>query len=186
MTSAVDAESNPVRTGASSTDSLVRRVHALALAAAVVLYATSPWIAMLRRLPRTPSAFDWAHVVAGTIAVAAAVGLVAVALREGRWRQYFPWFSARRTAQVVRDFAEMLRGRLPASEGGGLTSALQGFTILAFTLTATTGAGWLLANGSDAALAWRGAHLVAADALGVLIVLHAVTALLHVIQMARG
>jgi cytochrome b561 len=169
----------------SRADALVRRVHSLALASAVVLYATSPWIAMLRRLPRTPSAFDWAHVAAGIVAVVAAAGLVVVAFRAGRWRLYFPWLSGR-THSVLADLAGLLRGRLPASEGGGLTSALQGFTVAAFALTAASGAAWLLTNGGDSALAWRSVHVVSADVLGVLIVVHAVTALLHVIQMARG
>lgn len=166
-------------------DVFVRRVHALALTSAVVLYATSPWIAMYRRLPREPSGFDWAHLAAGALAVLAGFGFAAATFRDGRWRLYFPWLSGR-AGVVLSDVVGLVRGRLPASEGGGLSSALQGVTAVLFLLVALTGAGWWLAGGGDAALPLRSVHVVGADALAVLIVLHAVTALLHVIQMARG
>lgn len=166
-------------------DVFVRRVHALALASAAVLYATSPWIAMYRRVPHSPSAFDRAHLVAGVLALVAALGFALAAFRGGRWRLYFPWLSGR-SGVVARDLGGLFAGRLPSSEGGGLSSGLQGLTVLAFLGTAVAGAGWWLADGGDAALVLRSVHVAGADLLGVLIVLHAVTALLHVIQMARG
>lgn len=171
--------------GTAATDRLARRVHALALVSAAALYLSSPWTAMLRRFPRSAGLADYVHVGAGALAVLAAIGFVALAARGGRWRLYFPWLSGR-AALVARDLAGLCRGRLPASEGGGLTSALQGLTVLAFAAAAATGAGWLLANGGDAALALRTIHAATAHALGGLIVAHAVTALLHVVQMARG
>lgn len=168
-----------------ATDRFVRRVHALALVCTATLYVSSPWTAMLRRFPRSAGLADYVHVVAGTLALLAAIGFVVLAARGGRWRLYFPWLSGR-GALVARDLAGLFRGRLPASEGGGLGSALQGFTVLAFAVAAAAGAGWFLANGGDAAPALRTMHVASAHVLGGLIVAHAATALAHVIQMARG
>ena len=106
-------------------------------------------------------------------------------LRAGRWRLYFPW-AAGRGGQVFRDLAGLFRGRLPRSEGGGLNTALQGFVLLAMLGTAATGGGWFLAQGTDAALAWRDAHATCAHVLGGLVIAHAVAAHAHVIDLARG
>jgi hypothetical protein len=114
-----------------------------------------------------------------------ALAFLGLALRAGRWRLYFPW-AAGRGAQVLRDLGGLVRGRMPRSEGGGLNTALQGFVLLAMLGTALTGAGWFAAEGTDAVLAWREAHATFAHVLGVLVIAHAVTALVHVIDLARG
>lgn len=171
--------------GGSAVDRAVRRVHSGALAALLVLYATSPWLAMLRRVPREAGLVDYAHLAIGALALLAAFAFLVLALRTGRWRLYFPW-AVGRAGQVVRDLAGLLRGRLPRSEGGGLNTALQGLVLLAMLSTALTGAGWFLAQGTDAALAWRGVHATFAHVLGGLVIAHAVTALAHVIDLARG
>ncbi len=173
------------RRGADGADRLVRRLHTGALAALVALYASSPWLGMLRRVPRSAGLVDYAHLAIGAATLAVALAFLALASRGGRWRLYFPW-AAGRGGQVFRDLAGLLRGRLPRSEGGGLNSALQGFVLLALLGTALTGAGWFLAQGTDAALAWRDVHATFAHVLGAFVIAHAVTALAHVIDLARG
>lgn len=171
--------------GASGVDGLVRGVHSAALVAVLVLYASSPWLGMLRRVPREAGFVDYAHLVLGALALLLALAFLALAFRAGRWRLYFPW-AAGHGAQVFRDVAGLLRGRLPRSEGGGLNTALQGLVLLAMLGTAVTGGGWFVAQGTDAALAWREVHATFAHALGGLVIAHAVTALAHVIELARG
>jgi cytochrome b561 len=171
--------------GGSAADRAVRRIHAAALATLLLLYASSPWLAMLRRVPRDAGLVDYAHLVLGAAALVVALAFMGLALRAGRWRLYFPW-AAGRAGQVFRDLAGLLRGRMPRSEGGGLNTALQGFVLLAMLGTALTGAGWFLAQGTDAALAWRDVHATCAHVLGGLVLAHAVTALAHVIDLARG
>jgi cytochrome b561 len=167
------------------TDALVRRLHTGALVAALWLYATSPWLAMLRRVPKDASLVDYAHLLVGAAASLLAVAFLAAGLRAGRGRSYFPWAAGGAVA-VVRDLGGLFRGRLPANEGPGLNSALQGLVLLAMLATAATGVGWFVAQGGDAALAWRAAHATLAHAFGGLVVLHAITALLHVLDFARG
>jgi hypothetical protein len=174
----------PARRGAGA-DATVRRVHSVALGTLLVLYGSSPWLAMLRRVPREPSLVDYLHLALGAVALLLALAFLALALRAGRWRLYFPWLAGR-GGQVLRDLAGLFRGRLPRSEGGGLNTALQGFVLLALLATAVTGAGWFVAQGAEAALAWRAVHASSAHVLGGLVIAHAVTALAHVIDLARG
>lgn len=171
--------------GGAAVDRHVRRLHTGTLAASLLLYAGSPWLAMLRRLPREAGVADYAHLLLGGAALLLGVAFLALAVRTGRWRLYFPWASGR-LAALGGDLAGLLRGRLPSSEGGGLNSALQGLALLALLATAATGAGWFVAQGTEAALAWRAVHATCAHALGVLVVVHAITALAHVIELARG
>jgi cytochrome b561 len=177
-------ESRPERR-ASGADRTVRRVHTAALATLLVLYASSPWLAMLRRVPRDAGLADYAHLLLGALALLVALAFLGLALRAGRWRLYFPW-AAGHGAQVVRDLGGLVRGRMPRSEGGGLNTALQGFVLLAMLGTGLTGAGWFAAQGTDTVLAWREVHATFAHVLGVLVIAHAVTALAHVIDLARG
>jgi hypothetical protein len=160
-------------------------MHTAALATLLVLYASSPWLAMLRRVPRDAGLFDYAHLLLGALALLVATALLGLALRAGRWRLYFPW-AAGHGAQVFRDLGGLFRGRMPRSEGGGLNTALQGFVLLAMLGTGLTGAGWFAAQGTDAVLAWRETHATFAHVLAVFVVAHAVTALAHVIDLARG
>lgn len=173
------------RRGTSGADGLVRRVHTGTLATVLVLYGSSPWLGMLRRVPREAGVVDYVHLALGALALGLALAFVALAFRAGRWRLYFPW-AAGQGGQVCRDLAGLLRARMPRSEGGGLNTALQGLVLLALLGTALTGAGWLLTQGTDAALAWRDVHATFAHVLGAFVIAHAVTALAHVIDLARG
>lgn len=163
---------------------LAARQHVPVAVVAVVLVATSPWVAMLRRIPREAGFFDWLHVVLGLVAVALALTYTAACASAGRWRVYFPWAAAD-LAPVVRDVAGLVRGRVPSAEGAGLFTAIQGLLLLAFLATAVTGAGWLVVQGGPDALPWRDAHLVAVRAFVVLLVLHVVAVALHLVDFVR-
>ena len=103
--------------------------------------------------------------------------------RDGRWRLYFPWSPP--DPRVGRDLAGLLRGRIPAAEGGGLFGLIEGLLLLALLATAATGAAWFTAQGTDAAVSWRGQHILAARGLIGLLVLHVVTVSLHLLDLLR-
>ena len=58
-------------------------------------------------------------------------------------------------------------------------------SLLALLATGLTGAGWLWAQATPAATGWRNLHLLMAHGLAVLIVVHALTAALHVLDFIR-
>ena len=129
-------------------------------------------------------AWSRGHVALGFATLVAGVAYASICLRAGRRGLYLPWsVSGLRT--VGCDLAGLLRGRVPASEGGGLIGFVEGLLLLALVATALTGAGWFLAQGGDAALTWRAQHLIAARALVGLLVLHVVTVSLHLLDFVR-
>lgn len=160
------------------------KLHLVVTLLAIWLIVTSPWIGMLRRLPRDPGFFDYAHVWLGTAALLVGVVYAIDCLRSGGWRLNFPLFSGGH-AMVVSDLRGLIRGRMPASEGGGLVGAIAGFTLLAFLVVALTGVAWLLNQGSPEALDWRSHHVVAARVFVVLLVIHFIAVSLHVLDFVR-
>ena len=50
-------------------------------------------------------------------------------MRGGRWKLYFP-VAAGNGAAVGRDLAGLLRGKVPAAEGGGLFGAIEGLLLV--------------------------------------------------------
>ncbi len=148
------------------------------------LLATSPWVSMLRRIPPSAGWLDYVHVVLGLLTLVLGVAYAWSCTRRGRWRLYFPWAPSQ-LRSVGRDLAGLLRGRLPSAEGGGLFGLIEGLLLLLLVATALTGAGWLATQGSDAALAWRGYHAMAARGLIGLLVLHVVTVSLHLLDFLR-
>ena len=102
----------------------------------------------------------------------------------GRWRLYFPW-AAGRFGDIARDLAGIVRGQRPGSEGGGLFAAVEGLLLLALLASALTGALWFLGRGTDAAIAWRGHHIVAARGFTGLMVLHVLAVALHFVDLVR-
>jgi hypothetical protein len=74
---------------------------------------------------------------------------------------------------------------VPAAEGGGLIGFVEGLLLVALVATAATGAGWFLAQGGDAALAWREQHVIAARTLAGLLAAHVVTVSLHLLDFVR-
>ena len=59
----------------------------------------------------------------------------------------------------------LLRGRIPAAEGGGLFGLIEGLLLVLLLATAVTGAVWFAMQGSQEALAWRSHHIFAARGL---------------------
>lgn len=160
------------------------RLHlAVALLCAWLIFA-SPWIGMLRSIPRDASWLDYSHVASGFLALLLAVTYLITCTRAGRWRLYFPWITGR-VGTAARDLGGLLRGRIPAAEGNGLFAVLEGMTLLMLLAAAATGAGWFFSQGSSEALAWRGYHVYAARGLGGLIVVHVVTVSLHLLDFVR-
>jgi cytochrome b561 len=160
------------------------RQHLLVTLLAAWLILTSPWLAMLRRLPDDPGWLNLAHVWLGLLTLLVGAAYLFDCIRGGGWRQNFPW-TPPQVSVVGADLRGLLRGRIPAAEGGGLFGALAGLTLLALLAAGATGAGWLLSDGGTASADWRAAHIVAARALIVLLVLHIVAVCLHVLDLAR-
>jgi hypothetical protein len=166
-------------------DSGTDRQHLAVALLALWLIATSPWIAMLRRVPTDAGWLDYAHVAIGFVSLLLCVTYTWSCVRQGRWRLYFP-STGSSLGLVARDVAGLLRGRIPAAEGGGLFGFIEGLLLVALGVTAATGAAWFAVQGSDAALDWRGHHLVAVRGLVGLLVLHVVTVSLHLLDFLRN
>lgn len=160
------------------------RQHLLLSLLSLWLILTSPWIAMLRRIPAGAGWLDYAHVALGFLTLLLAVTYTYSCARAGRWRLYFP-VAPRLLGSVGRDLAGLLRGRVPAAEGGGLSGFIEGLLLLALLATAASGAAWFCAQGSGEALAWRSFHGVAARGLIVLLVLHVIGVSLHLLDFVR-
>jgi cytochrome b561 len=164
-------------------ESLQNRLHVAVAVACAWLVLTSPWVSLLRRMPRDAGFLEYAHGVVGLVGLVLALAYTITCVRGGRWRNVLPW-AAGDVAPLGRDLAGLLRGRLPSAEGGGLYAVIEGLLLLALLLVAITGAGWWLAQGGDAALDWRTVHIVGARALIVLVVLHIVAVATHLIELA--
>lgn len=165
-------------------DQAADRLHLAVALLSLWLILTSPWIAMLRRVPSGAGWLEIAHVWLGFAALLVGAAYSYACTREDRWRLYFPW-SAAQFGGVGRDLAGLARGRIPAAEGGGLFGFIEGLLLVALLATAVTGAAWFFTQGSGGALAWRGHHIYAARGLIGLLVLHVVTVSLHLLDFVR-
>ena len=165
-------------------ESTVSRLHLAVAVAALWLIATSPWVAMLRRVPASAGWLDWAHVVFGFAGLLAGLVYAVACASGGGWRVYLPWLSGGLGA-VGRDLAGLLRGQVPTAEGGGLYAMIEGLLLLAFLVTGVAGAGWYLAQGGDSALAWRSLHVVSAQVLIAFVVLHVLAVASHMLDFVR-
>lgn len=163
---------------------LVNRQHAVAAVLATWLILTSPWVAMLRKVPQGAGFLDHAHIVAGFLALLISVSYTISCVRDGGWRLYFPWASGN-VGAVGRDLAGLLRGRLPSAEGGGLFAMIEGLLLVAFIAAAVSGAAWVLNQGTDLALAWRAHHILAARTCAGLLVLHVIAVASHLLDFVR-
>lgn len=164
-------------------ESTVNRLHLAVAAAALWLIATSPWIAMLRRVPAGASWLDWAHVVVGWAALLLGALYAATCAGSGGWRRLFPWSSAG-LAAAGRDLGGLTRGQVPSAEDGGLYSMIEGLLLVALLAAGIAGAVWYLAQGGDTATAWRSVHVFAARATIGLLVLHALAVASHLVDFA--
>ena len=161
-----------------------RRQHLLLALLVVWLAVTSPWVHMLRRVPRNASWLDYAHIGLGLLATAVALTYAVACFRGGGWRAYLPWLSGR-MQPVLRELRGLFRGRLPSAEGGGLFALVEGLLLLALLAAGLTGAAWLALAGTPEAAAWRGYHILAAQGMIALLVLHVVTVSLHLLDFIR-
>ena len=165
-------------------EKVAARQHLAVALLSTWLIATSPWIAMSRQIPRDAGLLDYSHVVLGFVTLLIAITYTIACTRTGRWRLYFPWLAGQ-FGIVGRDLVDLLRGRVPAAEGGGLFGLIEGLLLLLLVATATTGAMWFATLGTMDALAWRSHHVFAARGLVGLFVLHVVTVSLHLIDFVR-
>ena len=160
------------------------RQHGAVALLSLWLVLTSPWIAMLRRIPAGAGWLDYAHVAFGLATLLLAVAYTWSCTRAGRWRLYFPLTRAQ-LGNVGRDLSGLLRGRVPGAEGGGLFGFVEGLLLIALLATAATGAAWFLTQGSAESLGWREAHILSARGFIGLLVLHVVTVSLHLLDFVR-
>jgi cytochrome b561 len=165
------------------TQNLQNRLHLAVVLLCAWLFVTSPWVAMLRRIPAGAGWLDWAHVITGLVALAIAVLYLWVCTRDGGRRSYMPWLAGQ-WRPVARDLGGVLRGRLPSAEPGGLFAVIEGLLLVALLVVALTGAAWFVLQGSAEAVACRAVHIVAARVLLGLIVAHVLAVASHVIELA--
>jgi hypothetical protein len=152
--------------------------------AAAWLVLSSPWIGMYDRMPEEPGWVTLAHVVIGFVALPIGAAYAAAVVQGGRWREYFPWLGGDLGA-VSRDVTGILRGRVPTVEGGGLLPMIEGLLLLVLLIAGATGAVWFFVQGSEAAVALRDAHILAARACAVLLLLHLIGVALHLLDFVR-
>ena len=166
-------------------DRLSGPIHVALAVFTLLLLASSPWLNMVKRLP-TPAGFvNLSHIALGLAALLlVAVYLVTCSLG-GRWQLYFPWLAGRLGA-VGRDLGGLARGRLPAVEGGGLFAMVEGLLLLSLLATGLTGAGWLMLQGADMAIAWSDVHGLLARCFAGLLLLHLLAVSLHLLDFVRG
>ena len=158
--------------------------HWLAAALSVWLIVTSPWISMRRIVPENPAFWDWTHIIFGLALVAIGIIYLATNLIDGRWRERFPW-AAGNLSEVKSDLKAIAKLKVPSAGGAGLFSLIQGLLLVLLLATAATGLGWLLADGSRAALAWREWHILVANIFAWLLALHVVASTLHLLDFLR-
>jgi len=165
-------------------DRLNNPLHLLIALACTWLLASSPWIGLYFALPEEPGWLNLSHVVLGLAMLPLGIVYLAACTVGGRWRLYFPW-AAGQFGMIGTDLAGVFKGQRPGSEGGGLFAAIEGLLLLALIAAALTGALWLLERGADAAVLWRGHHIVAARAFTVLMGLHVLAVSLHLVDLVR-
>jgi hypothetical protein len=148
------------------------------------LLTSSPWLGMYHRMPGAPDWVNLGHVAVGFAALLLGAAYSGGCVQGERWREYFPWVAGDFGA-VGRDLSGLLRGRLPTVESGGLLPLLEGLLLLALLAAGLTGAAWFFAQASDAAVALRAQHIVAARAFGVLLFAHLIGVALNLLDFVR-
>jgi len=165
-------------------DRLNNPLHLLIALACTWLLASSPWIGLYHALPEEPGWLNLGHVVLGLAMLPLGIVYLAACTVGGRWRLYFPWIAGQ-FGMIGADLAGAFRGERPGSEGGGLFATIEGLLLLALIAAAASGTLWFLERGSDAAVLWRGHHIVAAQAFAVLMGLHVLAVALHLVDLVR-
>jgi cytochrome b561 len=165
-------------------EAIINRLHMAVALLALWLVLTSPWVSMLRRIPGSAGFLDYAHMILGVLALLVGILYGIFVVQGGRWKLYFP-LAAGNSAAVGRDLSGLLRGKVPAAEGGGLFGAIEGLLLLALITAGMSGVAWFLLQGSDAALTWRVLHIVFARILIAAGVLHVVAVASHLLDFVR-
>jgi cytochrome b561 len=165
-------------------DRLVNPLHLVIALACTWLLATSPWIGMYHAMPEEAGFINASHVVLGLALLPLGLVYLAACTFAGRWRLYFPWLAGR-FGDVGRDLTGIVRGQRPGSEGGGLFATIEGLLLLALLATAGSGTLWFMGQNGDAAVLWRGHHVLAARAFAGLMLLHVVAVGLHLLDLVR-
>jgi len=158
--------------------------HVLVAVLSAWLILTSPWVHMLRQIPRNAGFLEYAHIVVGLVVLVLAVTFSVSCLQLGRWRHYFPWLVGN-FRPVWGDVRGLFRGKIPSAEGPGLFGVIKGLLLASLLAAALTGAGWLVFEGTAEAVHWRRYHIAAAQLMGVCYVGHIVAASLHVLEFIR-
>lgn len=165
-------------------EAIGNRLHMAVTLLGLWLVLTSPWISMLRRVPVDAGFFNYAHMVLGVLALLCGLLYASLVVQGGRWKLYFP-LAAGNSAAVGRDLGGLLRGKVPAAEGGGLFGAIEGLLLLAFIAAGLSGTAWFLLQGSDAALTWRMLHIVFSRILIAAGLLHLLAVASHLLDFVR-
>jgi len=163
---------------------LAARLHLSVAAFTLWLVATSPWVAMLRRIPANAGWLDWSHVAVGCLLLLVSIAYAWSVTHGGRWRSIFPVLPGQLRA-VRSDIVGLARGRIPPSESGGLFGLVEGLLLAFLLLAGVTGAAWFVAQGNDAALDWRTLHQFSARGVIGLLVAHVTAVSLHLLEFVR-
>ncbi|MFN9480272.1 MAG: cytochrome b/b6 domain-containing protein [Betaproteobacteria bacterium] len=157
-------------------------LHLLLVPACLWLVASSPWIALYAEVAADATWIDRGHVWIGLATLPAGLLYLASCAQGGLWRTYYPWLAGE-FGGLGRDLAGLVRLRRPMSEGGGLFSTIEGLLLLALLAVAGTGVAWFVLQSSDAAVALRAVHIIAAQMFAGLLAAHVVAVALHLVDL---
>ncbi|MCG9728701.1 cytochrome b/b6 domain-containing protein [Shewanella sp. Isolate13] len=159
--------------------------HVLIILICAYLIFTSGSIFIGRSLRTNASFWDQSHVYLGLIGAFLSITFLITTSLKGKWRQYFPWLIGD-FSQLKTDILGFFKGKIPIAGGRGLFSVVEGIGMLLFLAVGLTGIGWFATQGSSDALMWRDYHIHLAQALIGFIVVHAISACLHLLDFFRN
>lgn len=139
---------------------------------------------MRRVVPDSATFWDYAHIGLGIALAIIAATYFVTNLVDGGWRQHFPWVAGN-LSEVQSDLKAIGKMKIPSAGGAGFFSMIQGMLLAILLAAALTGVGWLVADGSRAALAWREWHMLAANVFAWLLAVHVVASALHLVDFLR-
>ena len=165
-------------------DRLNNPLHLLIALACTWLLAGSAWIGMYDAMPERPGWIELSHVMLGLAVLPLGLVYFAACTVGGRWRLFFPWAAGQFSA-VGADLSGIFKGERPGSEGGGLFATIEGLLLVALLASSVTGALWFASQPAEAAVLWRGHHIVAARCFGGLLLVHVLAVSLHLLDLVR-
>ncbi len=165
-------------------DRLNNPIHLLIALATLWLLVGSRWIGMYQSMPEPAGASNLAHATLGLAMLPLGLVYLASCTVGGRWRLYFPWVAGQ-VGMIGSDVAGLFKGQRPGSEGGGLFATIEGLLLLSLIAVAASGALWFVTQNTEAAIAWRDHHILAARGFALLFALHVVAVSLHLVDLVR-